>query len=220
LLPACNLTYIPDQSLPPAGSSGPPFGLFLPLDGAFNIVTNPQFGWYALDGATSYRLQVSAAPDFSEIVWDDSSLTVTTTIVTAVTLTNFTNFYWRVYGSVPGNPPLLAPGSPFQFRTDGGGSPSPGLFTTQYPTNGLIGVGTTPLFAWHPSIGADSYTLQVDASTGDFSAPLFMQSNLHVNRGMLLVPLATGTQYHWRVQAIGQLGNAYSFDAPLFQTAP
>jgi hypothetical protein len=220
LLPACNLTYIPDQTLPPSGSSGPPFGLFLPLDGAMNVITNPQFGWYALDGATSYRLQIATDVNFTEIVWDDPTLTVTSTILTAATLTNFTTFYWRIYGIVPGSPDILAGGSPFSFRTDGGGSTFPSAFTTQSPTGGAMGVPLSPLFAWHPSAAADSYTIEVELYPGSFTGTLITQSNIHVNRGTLSVPLDQGKQYHWRVHAFGQLGDTYSSDAPIFITGP
>src|SRR5439155_1592953 len=87
LLPACNLTYVPDQSLP-ATSSGPPFALFLPLDGEMQAITNPQFGWYASPGALSYQLEVSTAADFSVPIYE-AVLTSTSTFLNQVTLTNF-----------------------------------------------------------------------------------------------------------------------------------
>src|SRR4051812_10685019 len=125
LLPACNLTYVPDQSLP-GTSSGPPFALFLPLDGENQAITNPQFGWYASPGALSYQLEVSTAADFSVPIYETTLLS-TSTFLTQVTLTNFTTYHWRVSALQPGGGTSLAGGSPFQFRTQGGG------FTTPLP---------------------------------------------------------------------------------------
>jgi len=218
-LPACNLTYVPD---PPqgGGSTAPPFGLFLPLNGELQAATNPQFGWYALNGAVAYQLEVSTASDFSQIVWEDSTLAITSTFLTQVTLTNFTTYYWRIHGIQPGGAKVLAGGSPFQFRTQGGGFTVPTAFATQYPSNGLTLVAALPLFAWQPSIGATAYRVEVDP-TGTFIAPTFVQSNIHVNRVTLAQPLLPGTQYFWRVLATGQLGNLYSdVPAALFTTAP
>src|SRR5215204_5482984 len=85
LLPACNVTYVPDQSLP-GTNSGPPFVLVLPLDGEFQAITHPQFAWNAFAGALGYELEVSTAGDFSVPIWADASLTSTSTFLTQVTL--------------------------------------------------------------------------------------------------------------------------------------
>src|SRR3954462_3792100 len=101
LLPACNLTYVPDQTLP-ATNSGPPYVLLLPLDGELQAITHPQFAWNAFPGAQGYELEVSSAPDFSVPIWTDASLTSTSTFLTQVTLTNFTTYYWRVNALLAG----------------------------------------------------------------------------------------------------------------------
>ncbi|HEV3028011.1 MAG TPA: hypothetical protein VG457_10590 [Planctomycetota bacterium] len=217
LLPACNLTYVPDPGQT-GGSDAPPFILVLPLDGELQAPTNPEFAWNALDGSTSYELQVSTASDFSQIVWDDSSLTITSTFLTQVTLTNFTTYYWRIYGIQPNGTKVLAGGSPSQFRTQGGGFTIPTAFTTQYPTGNLTGVSASPMFTWHPSMGATSYTVELDPA-GTFNPPLIVQANIYVNRVTLGTPLAPGTSYTWRVLAIGQVGNTYSPSA-VFTTGP
>jgi len=219
LLPACNLTYVPDSSVP-SGTSGPPFTLLLPLNGELQAPTNPQLSWNASSGALGYQLEISTASDFSQIVWSDSSLTIPSTFLTQVTLTNFTTFYWRVYALLPGGGKLLAGGSPFQFRTQGGGFTIPIPFATQYPSSGLTGVSLSPLFTWQASAGADSYTIQLDTS-GTFVSPTFTLPNIHVNRHLPAVALSPNTLYYWRVLAIGQLGNRYS-DVPVaaFTTTP
>jgi hypothetical protein len=219
LLPACNLTYVPDQTLP-ATDSGPAFALFLPLDGELQAITNPQFGWYADPGAQGYQLEVSTAADFSVPIYENSSLTSTSTFLTQVTLTNFTTYYWRVNALLPGGGKVLAGGSPFQFRTQGGGFVTPIPFSTVYPSPGLTGVSVNALFSWQGSAGADSYTLELDTA-GTFVTPTIRVTDIHVNRYQLPAPLLPGTSYAWRVLAVGQLGNRYS-DLPvaIFSTVP
>jgi hypothetical protein len=218
LLPACNLTYVPDQSLPASDPSGPSFGLLLPLNGELQALENPEFAWYALDGATGYGLEISTTSDFSTIVWDDPSLTITSTFLTQVTLTNFTYFFWRVYGLQPGGASVLAPGSPYQFRTRGGGVTTPTGFAPLYPSGSVSGVDVSPLFSWQASVGATSYTIEID-SAGTFSPPEFVESDLHINRATLTTALDRGKSYAWRVLATGQLGNRYSSTGS-FTTAP
>ncbi len=219
MLPACNLTYVPDQS-PPPGNSGPPFVLFLPLDGELQATTTPQLSWYAHPNALGYQLEISTASDFSEPIWEDSSLTIPSTFLTQVTLTNFTTFYWRVNALLPGGGKVLAGGSPFHFRTQGGGFTTPLPFFTQSPISGLTGVALSPSFFWLGSAGADSYTLQLDTA-GTFVAPTISIPGIHVNRHTLATTLAPNTQYSWRVLAIGQLGNRLSnLPVSVFQTAP
>src|SRR5579883_1160034 len=209
LLPACNLTYTPDQTFPPSDSGGPS-GLFLPLDGALNVDTNPEFGWYAVPGATSYELQIATDPGFTAMAWDEPGIFPESTFLTQATLTNFTTYYWRVYATVPGaGSPVLVDGSPFQFRTQGGGFTIPQPFTLQSPPPVASQVDPSTLFTWNPSAGAMSYTLEVDPS-GSFSPPPFSQPGISLNQGRLPGPLAKGTVYSWRVVAIGQLGNTVS----------
>jgi len=220
LLPACNLTYVPDSAGGGGGSSTLPFILVLPLDGELQAPTNPQFAWNAFDGAVAYQLEVSTASDFSQIVWDDSTLSITSTFMTQVTLTNFTTYYWQIHALQPGGAKVLAGGSPFQFRTQGGGFTVPTAFSTTYPSNGLAQVPVSPLFEWQASIGATAYQVEVD-TTLSFTSPAFVQSGIHVNRVTLAQPLLPGTQYFWRVLATGQLGDRYSDVAGGgFTTAP
>jgi hypothetical protein len=218
LLPACNLTYTPDPG-PGVGSQGLPFILTIPIDGQNNVIVNPQFGWNAMPGAVSYRLQISAASDFSQLVWDDSTLTITSTFLLQVTLTYGTTFYWRIFG-IDGGGTQTQAGAAFSFHTQGGGFTMPTAFATQYPSNGLTGVLVQPLFAWQSSIGATSYRIEVDTDPA-FGSPDFVQNGYHINRGTMNVPMLPNTQYFWRVLAVGQLGNLYSdVPAAVFTTAP
>ncbi len=218
LLPACNLTYAPDGASGPGGSGGPT-GLFLPYDGQTGLDTNPQFGWYAVPGATSYELQIALDPGFSQILWDQPGIFPETTILTQATLTNSTTYSWRVYATVPGlGSPVLVDGSPFQFSTLGAGLTFPAAFTIQSPPDLSTNIDPAPLFTWNASARALSYTIEVDPA-GTFSPAPYRQSGIHINRGFLPAALQKGTSYQWRVIAIGEAGNTIS-NVAAFGTAP
>lgn len=218
LLPACTVTYTMDQPTAPGGGNLP-FILLLPADGELQALTNPQLSWNAYPGAIAYQLEISTASDFSTVVWEDSALTITSTFLTQVTLTNATTFFWRINAVLVGGGKVPAAGSPFQFRTQGGGFTTPTPFATLYPTPGLNNVVASPNFAWQGSIGADSYTLELDTA-GTFITPTIVLAGIHVNRATL-PPLNPSTQYAWRVVAFGQLGNrASDLPAAVFTTAP
>ncbi len=75
--------------------SGPPTPtLSTPIDGDTNIALNTTLVWNASDGATSYQLQVSDDSSFSNTVFDQSNITVTSQQVSG--LTNNTQYFWRV----------------------------------------------------------------------------------------------------------------------------
>jgi len=218
ILPACNLTYTPD-GLSGSGGPGGPTGLFLPYDGQTGLDTNPQFGWYAVPGATSYELQIALDAGFSSTIWDEPGIFPETTILTQATLTNATTYFWRVYATVPGaGSPVLVDGSPFQFSTLGAGLTFPAAFTIQSPPDLSTLVDPATLFTWNAAARAISYTIEVDPS-GTFSPALYSQSGIYINRGTLPVALQKGTTYFWRVIAIGEAGNAIS-NVATFRTAP
>jgi hypothetical protein len=218
LLPACNLTYTPDDTSGSGGSGGPT-GLFLPYDGQADLDTNPQFGWYAVPGTTSYELQIAMDAGFSQIIWDEPGIFPETTILTQATLTNVTTYFWRVYATVPGlGGPLLVDGSPFQFSTQGTGNTFPQAFTIKSPPDLSTNIDPSTLFTWYASARAWSYTIEVDPA-GTFSPAPYSQSGIHINRGFLPVALPKGTNYSWRVIAIGEAGNAIS-NVAVFRTAP
>lgn len=216
-VPACNLTSFQEPQAAPA--SGSPFMLQLPLNGSLNVIASPQLVWSAAPNAQSYQLQISLTSDFSRIIIDQPGIPITSAFVQA-SITNFTNCWWRVYAVQPGGGTLLAGGSPFQFRTLGGGFTTPTRFSTLTPTNGLTVVPRKPTFAWQEARGAVSYTLQVDFGT-NFLAPLVELGDIHLNQVICPVTLAADTGFSWRVVASGSPGTTIS-DAPpsMFATGP
>lgn len=62
------------------------------------VSITPEFQWQSVEGATSYRLQVSTAPNFqaSRVVYDNDTITATTHVITTE-LEAGKSHYWRVF---------------------------------------------------------------------------------------------------------------------------
>jgi hypothetical protein len=67
--------------------------LLSPTNGATGVSRNPTLSWNASSGATSYRVQVSRNSSFTQLVYDVSGITSTSTQVTG--LGSRTSYYWR-----------------------------------------------------------------------------------------------------------------------------
>ncbi|MCX6133201.1 MAG: T9SS type A sorting domain-containing protein [Ignavibacteriales bacterium] len=68
--------------------------LSYPADRSQSVPVTNTLSWFKSAGATSYRLQVSIAADFSSTVVDNA--TITDTLKTIGLLLNSTTYYWRV----------------------------------------------------------------------------------------------------------------------------
>lgn len=100
--------------------------------------------------------------------------------------------------------------------------PAPTDFDLVFPLNGTTGLETGPVLDWEESVGADSYTVEIDNNI-DFSSPLVVQvvgapaTELDLGDGTL----AHDTQYFWRVSSENAYGGALCFPAfASFRTAP
>ena len=65
-----------------------------PSNGAPQQPKSPLLSWESIEGANSYRLQISSATDFSGFVWNEAGLTATARSVGP--LDNMAAFCWRV----------------------------------------------------------------------------------------------------------------------------
>lgn len=196
-LPACNITFTGDGGTvaPPPQN---PFVLQTPIDNSTGVPpTNPQFSWSPLAGATNYRIQIALSASFSDILYDDASIT-TTSVFLNLPFTNETVYYWRVYGMDAGGVGVLAGGSPFRFKTLLPPPAAPAQFFLVSPV--LAGTSRTPTFTWTSSSGASRYWLQVDTSPG-FATLVVDLPNLHWNQAASPVTLNPSTTYYWRVTA-------------------
>jgi hypothetical protein len=112
--------------------------LATPANAATGQPQAPTLIWNASTGADTYRLQVSTASDFlSGIVFDGSSLTATSQLITGLALN--TTYYWHVNATGSGSyAGTSAYSTPSNFQT-WGTIPSPGP--------AAVTLGSTAMFA-------------------------------------------------------------------------
>ena len=71
--------------------------LFSPADSTVGLPTNPTFRWNAVNGVTSYRVQVSNSSSFSGLFYVNQG-GIADTSYTAANLPKNLTYYWRVCG--------------------------------------------------------------------------------------------------------------------------
>ena len=173
--------------------------LVSPGDGAIVTADSLVFVWHqSAPDVDRYWLEGSTDSLFT-MSFVDSLVTDTTQTVTL--LNHNQTYWWRVrahnsYGwgefseardffvflEVPASPILLS------------------------PSNGATDVSTNPTLGWNPSLGAESYTLQV-SDTSDFSRFVLNQDS--ISALSFDVPgLSNNVTYYWRVSATNDLGTS------------
>jgi hypothetical protein len=215
LLPACNLTFStigdsPDNS----GGSQDPFSLLTPLNNDTGVEPiNTQFSWGAMPAAVSYDLEISLSSDFSQLVYQQTGIAITSVFSTA-TLTYSTSYYWRVRGHDTTSSRLAA-GSPYLFTTVPPLS-APGPFALQAPFG--VNVSRTPGFAWSMSLNVSFYTLRLSTDPNILN-PVVTLSDLHEPNATCPISLLPNQTYYWSVTAYNWLGSYQALSAN-FQTGP
>ena len=176
--------------------------LSAPANGAANTATAPTLSWNASNGAETYRVQVSAAANFSNPVYDQSNITQLSTTLSG--LSNSTVYYWRVLAH---NSVGDSNWSSARSFTTTSGEPSLASVPIQSsPSNGAVNTSTTPTISWNASTGADSYRVQV-SSGSNFSNLLMDQANI-TNTSVAVSSLTNSTTYYWRVLAHNSVGDS------------
>jgi len=165
-----------------------------PANNATGLAVGQTLTWNAVTGATAYRVQVSTASDFSTgIVVDDSTLTAASKALTS--LSNGTQYYWRVNAKNAGG--ASAWSTAFSFTTIVAASGVPVLSS---PANGATGVATSQTLAWGTVTGAVTYRVQVSTAS-DFSAGMVVDDSTLTAASKALSGLTNSTVYYWRVNA-------------------
>lgn len=168
----------------------------LPANNAINVAVSTLFSWDSIPLATSYRLQIARNSEFSTLIVDDSTLTVSSRNVSL--LTYYTAYYWRVKVTNPGGTSVWS--EIHSFTT----IPTlPSVVTLVSPAaNDTIKTDTVS-FTWHQASAAISrYCLEYSTD------PLFETSALDsslADTTKLITGVANGT-YFWRVKAFNGAG--------------
>gem|GEM_PF-2780694 len=165
--------------------------LLSPDSGAGNISITPTLSWNASSGATAYQLQVSKSVGFSTLVFDDSTIALTTKQVGP--LGSDTMYYWRVrakntYG-------WSGYSSVWNFTTATPPLPPELLAPPDVSTD----ISLTPTLSWNTSTGAATYHLQISKGSA-FITMVFDDSTISAT-SKLIGPLEHNTAYFWRVRA-------------------
>ncbi|WP_340105580.1 T9SS type A sorting domain-containing protein [Rhodohalobacter sp. 8-1] len=188
--------------------------LVSPAEGATDIALFPILSWDSAETAESYTLQVSELSDFSTLETDFSGITFAQFEVGE--LSTGTQYYWRVRA-------VNEVGSGdwsevWSFTTEGGATNPPAKVTLVSPEDEAQDVDVIPLLSWQAVDDADSYSLQVSASS-DFSMTFTDLSDL-TSTQLEVDELAQETTYFWRVRAeneagIGDWSDVWSFTTEL-----
>ena len=156
----------------------------------------PEFTWTAVEGATSYRLQVSGDIGFTTTVVNITTPNVSYTPTLPTSTTQFPDgtWYWRVRVEAPA--PIGEYSEVWSFNK---------VWATEtnrpYLNEPLDGATVdfydSPLFSWGPVMGAAKYKLQIYSSPGGWATTVYSATTLTTTH-QPNEKLANGT-YFWRV---------------------
>ncbi len=182
-----------------------------PSNNATNQSLTPTLSWNAVNGADSYKVQLSDDAGFSNIVFEQ--LDITTSSVDVTGLSNNTQYYWRVLATnIAGDSNWS---TPFNFTT----LPTiAGVPVLASPSNNSINQSLTPTLSWNSVTGADSYKVQVSDDPG-FATFIIDQSGV-TDTNLNITGLTNDTQYYWRVLATNSAGDSNWSAAFNFTTLP
>jgi hypothetical protein len=162
--------------------------LILPVNNFLGTSLTPTLVWNTVNGADSYRVQVSTNSSFTSKVFDT---VVTTTSVVTSQLNYNTTYYWRVFAKTNAGD-SSAPSSTWNFKTK---LSSPNLIS---PNDGSYAVPIPSTLKWFSVTGASSYRVQVSTNNG-FST--IVKDLLVTSDSANIFGLLNGTNYFWRVKA-------------------
>jgi len=173
--------------------------LVYPPDGQTNMPLDTIFRWRHVNLGEGYHIQIAHDDLFTNIFFQDSTLTDTTR---RVRLCPSRSYYWRVRArnvEYTWGPWSFTRG----FITVNG---PPAVPIALYPLNGDTGVVRDVTFRWEGSPCALTYRVQVSLNIG-FIPPLVADDSTVTGTEFFAGILAAGTSYHWRVRAKGTFVN-------------
>jgi hypothetical protein len=183
--------------------------LQIPENGATNVAVTPTLMWTSMPNAVTYTLELSADPEFINVVYRNENLEGNSISFGSGFLSNYATYYWRV--NYTDTEEITSDWStPFQFTTVIG---VPALLL---PANNATGQILTPDLDWEDVNGVESYTLQVSTDP-QFETTIINEQGLEsssftISQGLLGI----NKQYFWRVKALnsgseGEYSPAFTF---------
>jgi hypothetical protein len=193
--------------------------LALPVNGTLTNDPTPTFSWNPVTGATSYRIQIATANDFSA-----PSMVVNTTVTAAnhTPILPDTTYYWHVRVETP------TPADPYSATwTLTVDATTPNVPVLIAPADGDTGVTLTPTFEWSPVsffgkkqsdavlAGTDAspvrYRIQVATDNG--FGNIVLDDSLTVATLLCPLTLDSSTTYYWHVRAADAAGNVSAYSS-------
>ena len=189
-----NFTTLPSPNIPV---------LISPTNGSNILTLTPTLDWSDVTGAASYTLQVATDTNFTNLVINLGSITVSQYTVPTGVLIGNTTYYWRVRAvNETGPGPWSAR---WNFRTITI-PPAPNLVA---PPNNSTNQPPAVFLDWDSLAAANSYRIQL-ATDSLFNLISFdtngvIPSFLQMNPGIL----SPNGKYYWRVSATNLAGTGY-----------
>jgi len=176
----------------------PPVPVLLnPPNGIGGLSLSPTLRWDTTARATSWRLQVAYDSPFSQIAFDDS--TITSPVRQVGPLLNSTTYYWHVSAKNDSGTSTYSPSRSFTTLSP------PSAPTLVRPYDASVDVTTTPTFIWSQPSGAVSYQLQVSRDSL-FTNFFSNDSGLTGTSWVVARELGAYRKYFWRVRAKNTAG--------------
>jgi formylglycine-generating enzyme required for sulfatase activity len=145
------------------GSFTPGVWMASPDDGATITDTTPGFNWTDFAGTTGYRIQISKTSDFTSLVMDDDTLTLSA-YTPATALANEASYYWHIMAKNDDDVwGAWADTRSFTVHF--------GEITGLTPASGGTTSDTTPLLDWDDTGDAVSYMIQIATLEDGFDSP-------------------------------------------------
>jgi large repetitive protein len=173
-----------------------------PADGAVDVPLPAQLVWNQTAGAETYRLRISAVPDFSSIAFDT---TTTQNSATILGISAGAKYYWQVTAQNGGGSRTSSIWS-FTTRLN---PPTPVLLAS--PSDEATNIPPSPILAWTGGAGASGYHLQV--ARDSLFLLIVLDDSTVSTPSRTIGPLAGLTRYYWRVRAYN-IGGLTPFTAP------
>jgi len=184
-----------------------------PSDAATGVAPLPTFTWGMMNGAATYRIQVSTNSTFMTTVCDDSTLPTGSKVLTT-SLDNGTKFYWRVNAKNG-----IGTSSWSVIRSFTTLTALPGIPNLATPSNGVTGISSSPTLTWNMVSGATTYHVQL-STTSTFSSIIMDDSTITTGTKTLNNILWNATLYYWRVCAKNSAGTSGWSMVWCFSTMP
>ncbi|MFA7626199.1 MAG: GEVED domain-containing protein, partial [Candidatus Kapaibacterium sp.] len=180
-----------------------------PSDNSSNIPFNENLTWNSVQGADSYRVQISENSNFSTLTKEHVTNNLTYSL-SNVSLQYSTKYFWRVRAIRGDEDGPWA--TAFNFTS----IPEPLTAPIQvYPENLSVGIALNSTLIWQAVESAENYQIQV-AFSSSFAVTLADITQSSLNLALSSFNAQYSKKYFWRVRAIrgddiGPWSNKFSF---------